>query len=78
MCSCVEWCQIPETPGWHGWVMELAHNEGDVPQLLPVSDASLNQEWREKLTLLANKSPLLSRQMCVRACVGSQMIVNPW
>lgn len=70
VCSC--WvCQIIETPGWHGWVSELAHNEGDVPQLLPVSDTSLNQEWREKLTLLENKS-LLSRQMwacvCVHAC----------
>lgn len=66
-------CQIVQTPGWHGWVRELAYNEGDVPQLQPVSDASLNQERREKLTLLANKSLLLSRQMwaclCVCVCV---------
>ena len=40
-------CQISQTPGWHGWVSELAHNKGDVPQLLPVSVASLNQEWRK-------------------------------
>lgn len=44
-----------QTPGWHGWVRDLAYNEGDVPQLLPVSDACLNQEWREKLTWLAKK-----------------------
>lgn len=40
-------CQISPTPGWHGWVRELAHNKGDVPHLLPVSVASLNQEWRK-------------------------------
>lgn len=41
-----EWRVSPiiETPGWHGWVRELACNEGDVPRWLPVSDARLNQE----------------------------------
>ena len=70
VCAHLCWvCQIIQTPGCHGWVRELAHNEGDVPQLLPVSDASLNQEWREKLTLLEKKSMLLSRQMWVCCCV---------
>lgn len=72
VCVCVFlcWvCQIIQNPGCHGWVRELAHNEGDVPQLLPVSNASLNQEWREKLTLLEKKSMLLSRQMWVCVCL---------
>lgn len=80
LCVCartlVQVCQIPQTPGWHGWVRELAYNEGDVPQLLPVSDASLNQEWREKLTLLANKSSLLSRQMWAHICKGVNEFIN--
>lgn len=71
-------CRITQTPGCHGWVRELADNEGDVPQLLPVSDACLNQEWREKLTLLAYKSSLLSRQMWkwiyVHTCLGFWVI----
>lgn len=75
--ACVE-CQIIQTPGWHGRVRELAYNEGDVPQLLPVSDGSLNQEWREKLTLLANKSPLLSRQMWVCGCVCFVWVHKFW
>lgn len=72
-------CQIIQTPGWHGWVRELAHNEGDVPQLLPVSDSSLNQEWREKSTLLAHKSSLLSRQMwvCI-VCVCVLVRAHGW
>lgn len=61
-------CQITQTPGWHGWVRELAHNEGDVPKSLPVSVAGLNQARREKLV-----NELLSRQMwaceCLCACL---------
>lgn len=48
VCVCLNWVlRITQTPEWHGRVRELAHNEGDVPQLLPVSDTSLNQELRE-------------------------------
>lgn len=41
---CVGVSKIIQTLGWHGWIMELAHIEGDVPDPLPVSDSSLNQE----------------------------------
>lgn len=57
-------CQIIQTPGWHGWVRELAYNEGDVPQLLPVSDASLNQEWREVDIASKKVTVVVKADMC--------------
>lgn len=64
--------RITQTPGWHGWVRELAHNEGDVPQLLPVSDASLNQELRE---VQDEKVPVVVKaNVCVCACLGLLML----
>lgn len=65
MCLCLYWvCQIIQTPGWHGWVRELAYNEGDVPQLLPVSDASLNQEWREVDIASKKVTVVVKADMC--------------
>lgn len=56
-------CQIIRNPGCHSWVRELPYNEGGVPQLLPLCEATLNQERREKLIFLAYDTLLLSRRM---------------
>lgn len=68
VCACVYIecvvCQITQTPGWHGWVRELAYNEGDVPQLLPVSDASLIQEWREVDIASKKVTVVVKADMC--------------
>lgn len=46
-CVCVEYCEWLRPQGGTAGSGSLAHNEGDVPHLLPVSDASLNQDLRE-------------------------------
>lgn len=71
VCGSMWVCQIIQTPGWHGWVRDLAHNEGDVPQLLPVSDASLNQEWRERSWHCLQTS----HSCCQGRCVGAYLCV---
>lgn len=47
VCVCVEYCELLRPQGGTAGSGSLAHNEGDVPHLLPVSDASLNQDLRE-------------------------------
>lgn len=71
---CVEYCEWLRPQGGTAGSGSLAHNEGDVPHLLPVSDASLNQDLREvkkrwRRGAGKKKSQLLSRLPCGRLAV---------
>lgn len=73
---CVEYCEWLRPQGGTAGSGSLAHNEGDVPHLLPVSDASLNQDlrevkkrWRRGGKKKKKKSQLLSRLPCGRLAV---------
>lgn len=74
LCVCVEYCEWLRPQGGTAGSGSLAHNEGDVPHLLPVSDGSLNQDLREvkkrwRRGAGKKKSQLLSRLPCGRLAV---------
>lgn len=71
MCVCVEYCEWLRPQGGTAGSGSLAHNEGDVPHLLPVSDASLNQDLREVKEAVAGGKKKEKVPVVVEAAVRS-------